>query len=99
MRSARAHLARIEERPDALRPEAVVRAVPAEPAAEAHVQDALRIAVDLFEAEAAGAAVLEAAERRMAGSAQHRARAREARLEEQALAEGDRLELAGDAVG
>ena len=57
-----------------------------------------RVAVDLLQAEGARPRVLEGAERRVAGGAQHRAGARKPRLEEQLLAERDRLGLARDAV-
>src|SRR5438034_764820 len=46
-----AHLARIEYRPHTLRPQAVVRAVPAVPAILADVDQARRVALDLLEAE------------------------------------------------
>src|SRR5882724_9976892 len=98
MGSSRSHFPGIEERPDALRPQAVVGAVPAEPAAEADIEHARGVAVHLLEPDAARPAVLEAAEGHVAGRAQHRARAREARLEEQALAERGRLGLPRDAV-
>src|SRR5207237_9929493 len=55
MRGARAHLARLEERPDALRPETVVRAVPAIAAIERDVQEARRVALRFREAEGAWA--------------------------------------------
>jgi len=98
MRGAGAHLARIEQRADALRPQAVVAAVPAVPAIKADVHHGRRVAVDRLEAEAARPCVLEVAEGDVAGGAEHRAGAGETRLEEQALAERDRLGLAGDAV-
>src|SRR5206468_8765335 len=69
MRRRRLHLARIEKRPDALRPKAVVRAVPAVPAIKARVQHARRIAVEFGEAEAARPAILERAIRHMASCA------------------------------
>src|SRR5882672_1121646 len=46
-RRAHPQLARIEDRVDALRPQTVVRAVPAEPAVITDVDDAGRVAVDL----------------------------------------------------
>src|SRR5687767_12649563 len=98
MSGARAHLARIEERPQALRPQAVLRAVPAVPAIEARVHHGGRVPVDELEAEGARPRILEAAEGRVAGGAQHRARAREPRLEKELLAERDRRGLSGDAV-
>ena len=98
LRRAPAHLARVEDRPDALRPQAVVGAVPAEPAPVAHVEQARRVAVDLGEAEGARAAVLPGAERHVAGRAQHLAGRRQPRLEEQALAQLDRLRVARGAV-
>src|SRR5688500_9985067 len=98
MSGARSHLARIEERPQALRPQAVLRAVPAVPAIEARVHHGGRVPVDELEAEGARPRVLEAAEGRVAGGAQDRARAREPRLEKELLAERDRRGLSGDAV-
>ncbi len=99
LRHAAAHLARLEDRADALCPERVARAVPAEPAAVAHVHHARRVALDLGEAERARARVLPAAKRRVAGRAQHLARGRQARLEEEPLAELDRRRISRGAIG
>src|SRR5258706_9994570 len=98
MRSRGAHLPRLEQRPDALRPEILPHAVPAVTAIEGDVEECWRVAFHLLETERARPRVLEGAERRVAGRAEHRPRARKPRLEEQALAEGDGFALAGDAV-
>src|SRR5262249_38296004 len=91
---ARLHFTGIEERPDALRPKAVLRAVPAEPAMKAHIEHRGRVAVDELQAEGARPRVLEMAEGRVAGGAQDRAGAREPRLEKELLAERDGFGLA-----
>ena len=96
---ARTHLARVEQRPDALRPERVVRAVPAEPAVKADVHHGRRVAVHGLEAERPRAAVGEAAPRLVAGRAEDPAAPRQPRAEEQPLTERDRLGLARPAVG
>src|SRR5258706_1146469 len=98
MRSRGAHLPRLEQRPDALRPEILPHAVPAVTAIEGDVEECWRVAFHLLETERARPRVLEGAERRVAARAEHRPRARKPRLEEQALAEGDGFALAGDAV-
>src|SRR5437764_10905275 len=83
MRRGGAHLARLEERPDALRPETVVRAVPAIAAIERDVQEARRVAFRFREAEGGWASVLEMAERLLAARAEERPRAGELRLIEE----------------
>src|SRR5690606_20157180 len=95
---ARAHLTRIEERPQALRPEAVVGAVPAEPALEARVHQALRVAIDFLEAPAARPPVLPVPAGHVAARAGDGARSREARIVEEPLAERDRVHVPRDPV-
>src|SRR5207253_7710047 len=92
-RGRRAHLARLEEGPDALCGQAVARTVPAKAAIEADVEKAGRVAVSLLDAEGARLAVLEGLVGNVTGGAEDRAGARERRIEEQALAQRDRFRL------
>src|SRR5436853_209956 len=78
---------RVEQRPEARRPERIVGTVPAVPAVEARVEHAGRVAVDFLQPEAARAPVLPFAIGNVAGGAENRAVARQPRLEEQLLAE------------
>src|SRR5262249_21727306 len=97
-RRAHPQLARIEDRVDALRPQAVVRAVPAEPVVVAHVDDAGRVAIDFLEAHGARQAVAPVALGQVAMRAGDLAVHGESPLEEQALAEVDRAAVSRDAV-
>lgn len=97
-RGTRAHFARIEDRADALRPERVAGAVPAEPALVAHVEEARGVALDLEPAEGARPPVLPVAERNVAGRAVHRRALREPHVEEEPLAERGGIGAARDPV-
>src|SRR5581483_6902030 len=68
-----------------------VRPSPAEAHAEGDVEERRRVEISLLQAEGALAAVLQRPVRHVAGRAQHRAGAGEARLEEEPLAERDGL--------
>ncbi len=98
LRRARAHLPRVEDRADALRPQAVVRAVPAEPALQPHVGEARRVAVGERDAARARLAVGPVALRQVAARARLLAVGRQPPLEEQPLAELDRVLVPGHAV-
>ena len=74
LRQAAAHLARIEQRAQALRPQVVVGAVPAEPALLAHVGQPRRVADARLQALGARQAVAEAARRLVAAGAGQRCR-------------------------
>src|SRR5207248_9902197 len=84
---------------EALRPKAVVAAVPAIPVIAADVHETRRVALDLRQSEGLGARVLEAAERNVAARAEHRSRPGKTRVEEEPLAERDRARISGDAIG
>ena len=92
------HFARVEEGSQVLRPQRVLRAVPAEPAVEAQVEQAGRVAVDDPVPAAARQAVGPGPVRRMTGCAGDRAGDRQAGIEEQRPAEGDGGRFAGDPV-
>ena len=92
------HFAAVEQGSEILRPERVLRAVPAEPAVEAQVDQAGRVAVDGPVPAAARQAVGPGPVRRVAGCAGDRARERQARIEEQCPAEDDGGRLAGNPV-
>ena len=98
LRGAQAHLARVEQWPDALRPQAVVRPIPAEPPLQPRVLQAGRVAVDARKAERARLAVGPVALGNVAARARHRAVRRQPPLEEQPLAQLDRVALSRDAV-
>ena len=95
---ADAHFAPVEQGPQVLRPQRVLRAVPTEPAVEAQVEEARRIAVDGPVPAAARQAVGPGPVRRVAGCAGDRAGDRQARIEEQHPAEGDGGRLTGHPV-
>ena len=95
---ADAHFAPVEEGAQVLRPQRVLRAVPAEPAAEAQVEKARCVAVDGPVPAAARKAVCPSPVRPVAGCAGDRAGERQARLEEQRPAEGDGGRFAGNPV-
>jgi hypothetical protein len=85
-----AHFARIEDGAQAGRPQAVVAAVPAEPALVAHVEQARRVADAGSQTARHGAAILKAASRVVATGAGHASAGREARIEKQVMAEAYR---------
>ena len=95
---ADAHFAAVEEGPQVLRPQRVLRAVPAEPAVEPQVEQAGRVAVDDPVPAAPRQAVGPGPVRLVAGRAGDRAGDRQARIEEQRPAEGDGGRLAGNPV-
>ena len=95
---ADAHFAPVEQGPQVLRPQRILRAVPAEPAVEAQVEQAGRVAVDGPVPAAARQAVGPGPVRRVAGCARDRAGERQARIEEQRPAEGDGGRCAGNPV-
>jgi hypothetical protein len=92
------HLVGIEQRPDALRPQAVVRAVPAEPALHAHVRHAQGVPVGEREPARAREAVGPVALRDVAARARHLAVRGEPPLEEQPLTELDGVLLPRRAI-
>src|SRR6185436_15409980 len=91
-------LARIEQRPQALRPQVVVAAVPAEPAVVAHVDETRRVAVELVDTDAEFESVGETFGWYMAARARPRAIGGQPLVEEQALAERNCRGAARDAV-
>jgi len=93
-----AHLARLQDRPDALRPEVVARAVPAEPMRVPHVGDRRRVAFGDAEADPPLVAVGPGLLRLVARGAGDEPVLRQARVEEQPLAERDRAPLCRRAV-
>src|SRR5579862_2222183 len=88
----------IEQRPHALRPQIVIRAVPAEPAVITHVEQARSVAVDFFEPDAQFASIDEILVRRVTTRARQRIAAGQPLLEEQALAQCNCRGLAGNAI-
>ena len=98
MLGARAHFARIDDRLQALRPEAVGAPVPREPALEPDVQERGRVAVERREAQRLLAAIGPAAIGNVAGGAAHRAGRGQPGLEEEALPQGDGGRLARHAI-
>ena len=97
-RRRHAHLARIEQRSEALRPQVVVRAVPAVPALAGDVDDGRRVAVERREPDRLRLAVGPVAARLVAARAGHELVRREPRVEEEPLAERDRVGVAGEPV-
>ena len=95
---ATAHLARIEQRAQALRPQVVVGAVPAVPALQVQVVQRQRVAVAARQACASRPAVAEAQRGLVAAGAGDAAVGRQRRLVEQLPAEGDGRRLAPDPV-
>ena len=93
------HLARVDQRPQALCPQVVVRAVPAVPALAADVVQRRRVAVDAHSPLRARHAVGECAPGAMARRARDRAAGGEPRVREQPRAECDGLGLGRHAVG
>ena len=88
----------VQDRADAVRPQAVGGARPAKPAVEAQVGERDGVAVDAGEADAPLAAVGEGARRVVTGGAGALAVSGEARVEEQLPPERDRGRVAGDAI-
>ena len=91
-------LARIGQRANAVRPQAVAAAVPAEPAEEPRVDQRRRIAVDRRQADAGPAPIGEQRRRRMATGAGNPPVSRQTRIEEEPLSQRRRFGLAGDAI-
>ena len=95
---ADAHFTPVEQGAQILRPQRVLRAVPAEPAIETQVEQAGRVAVDGPVPAAARQTVGPGPIGPVAGCAGDRAGERQARLEEQRPAEGDGGRFAGHPV-
>ncbi len=85
-----AHFARVEDGPQAGRPQTVVAAIPAEPALVAHIEQARRVADAGDQPARHGAAILEAARRVVATGAGQAPAGRKARMEKQIMAEAYR---------
>ena len=77
------HFALVQKRPQILRPQIILRAVPAEPAVETQVEQAEGVAVDRPVAPAARPSVRPALRRPVAGGAGDRSGDRQTRVEEQ----------------
>ncbi len=98
LRQVAAHLARLEQRAQALGPQAVVGTVPAEPALPGQVRQAQRVAIAVRHAACGRPAIGEAGARPVAAGARDLGVGRQVPVVEQQLTEGDGRRLPGHAV-
>jgi hypothetical protein len=98
VRGRRAELALVEDRAHGLRGQGFGRSIPAEAAAEAHVHEGGRVALDLGRGAAAGLVVGPAALGDVAGAAGKAAAGGQSLLEEQLFAQLDRLAVSRGGV-